>query len=60
MLVLTRNVGESLIISDSVTVTILKNKDGQIRIGIDAPRNISVMREELLEMAGDYFGMNGK
>ncbi len=47
MLVLTRRVGEKLIIGENVTVTILGVKGNQIRIGIDAPRDISVNREEI-------------
>ena len=47
MLVLTRRLGEKLIIGGNVTVTILGVKGNQIRIGIDAPRDISVNREEI-------------
>ncbi len=47
MLVLTRRLGEKLIIGGNVTVTILGVKGNQIRIGIDAPRDITVNREEI-------------
>jgi carbon storage regulator len=47
MLILTRRVGEKLIIGDNVTVTVLSVKGAQVRIGIDAPRDISVNREEI-------------
>ncbi len=47
MLILTRRIGESLIIGDDVTITILAIKGNQIRIGIDAPKNISVHRKEI-------------
>jgi carbon storage regulator len=47
MLILTRRVSEALIIGDDVTVTILGIKGHQIRIGIDAPREVSVHREEI-------------
>ena len=47
MLILTRRINESLVIGDDVTVTILGVKGNQVRIGVDAPRNVSVHREEL-------------
>ena len=49
MLVLTRRLGEKLIIGGNVTVTILGVKGNQIRIGIDAPRDITVNREEIYQ-----------
>jgi len=49
MLILTRRVGERLIIGTDVTVTILSLKGNQIRIGIDAPREVKVHREEVFE-----------
>jgi len=49
VLVLTRRVGEKLIIGENVTVTILGVKGNQIRIGIDAPRDITVNREEIYQ-----------
>jgi carbon storage regulator len=47
MLILTRRVNESLLIGDNVTVTILGVKGNQVRIGVAAPRDVSVQREEL-------------
>ena len=47
MLILTRRVGEKLIIGENVTVTVLGVKGNQIRIGIDAPRDVQVSREEI-------------
>jgi carbon storage regulator len=47
MLILTRRNGESLKIGDNVTVTVLDIKGGQVRIAIDAPREIAVHREEI-------------
>ena len=47
MLILTRQINESLVIGDDVTVTILGVKGNHVRIGVDAPRDVSVHREEL-------------
>jgi carbon storage regulator len=47
VLVLTRRIGEKIVIGDNVTVTILGAKGNQIRIGIDAPREVKVNREEI-------------
>lgn len=47
MLLLTRSVGETINIGDDITVTILKTQGGQVRLGINAPKNISVHREEI-------------
>lgn len=47
MLILTRRVGETLIIGDNVRVTVLGIKGHQVRIGVDAPRDVSVHREEI-------------
>ena len=47
MLILTRRVGESLIISDDMKVTVLGIKGNQIRIGVSAPRQVTVHREEI-------------
>ena len=49
MLILTRRVGETVMIGDKITVTILGVKGNQIRIGIDAPRDVSVHREEIFQ-----------
>jgi carbon storage regulator len=49
MLILTRKVNESLKVGDDVTVTVLGVKGSQIRIGISAPRNVAVHREEVFD-----------
>ena len=47
MLILTRRVGETLMIGDEVTVTVLGVKGNQVRIGVNAPKDVSVHREEI-------------
>lgn len=47
MLILTRRMGESLMIGDEVSVTVLGVKGNQVRLGINAPKDISVHREEI-------------
>jgi carbon storage regulator len=49
VLVLSRRVGESVVIGDNVVVTVLEVRGGMIRVGIDAPREVAVHRKELLE-----------
>jgi carbon storage regulator len=52
MLILTRRVGETLMIGDEVTVTVLGVKGNQVRLGITAPKDVGVHREEIYQKIG--------
>ncbi|HVT37193.1 MAG TPA: carbon storage regulator CsrA [Nevskiaceae bacterium] len=49
MLILTRRVGEAVMIGDEVCITVLDVKGSQVRLGVKAPRSVSVHREEIFE-----------
>ncbi len=53
MLILTRRAGETIMVGDEVTVTIIGIKANQVRIGVDAPRQIAVHREEIYHRIQD-------
>ena len=48
MLILTRRVGESLMVGDDVTITVLGVKGNQVQVGVNAPKDVAVHREEIL------------
>jgi len=52
MLVLSRKVGEEIIISDNIRVTVVAVRGNQVRLGFTAPREVSIQREELLREVG--------
>ena len=52
MLVLSRKVGEKILIGENVTVTIVRVAQGIVRVGVEAPKNMPIVREEISERAG--------
>jgi carbon storage regulator len=49
MLILTRRIGESVIIGDDIHITVLEVKGNQVRLGVNAPKDVSVHREEIYQ-----------
>lgn len=49
MLMLSRKVGETIVIADGITVTVIEVRDGKVRLGVDAPRQVPVWRGEIYE-----------
>ena len=60
MLILTRRVGETVMIGNDVTVTVLGVKGNQVRVGINAPKNVAVHREEIYERIKREQGQGGQ
>lgn len=61
MLILTRRVGETVVIGNDVTVTVLGVKGNQVRLGVNAPREVAVHREEIFErIQGEHAGAESK
>ena len=58
MLVLTRRVGETMMIGNEVTVTVLGIKGNQVRIGVNAPKEVAVHREEIYQKIQQEEGVN--
>jgi carbon storage regulator len=59
MLILTRRVGETVVIGDEVQVTVLGVKGNQVRLGVNAPRDVSVHRQEIYERIRNEQGAGG-
>jgi carbon storage regulator len=63
VLILTRRVGEKVMIGDDVSVTVLRVKGNQVRLGVDAPKSVSVQREEIfnrMKIEGEEPGADGE
>lgn len=60
MLILTRRVGETLMVGDDVTVTVLGVKGNQVRIGVNAPKEVAVHREEIYQRIQREKGGDGE
>ena len=58
MLILTRRVGETLVVGDDITVTVLGVKGNQVRLGVNAPKDVSVHREEIYQRIQQERGHN--
>lgn len=60
MLVVTRKVGQRILIGENIAVTVLKVSGGGVRIGIDAPAEMPIMREELAQESGKRRAKSGE
>ena len=60
MLILTRRVGETLVVGDDVTVTVLGVKGNQVRLGVNAPKDVSVHREEIYQRIQQEKGLGNQ
>jgi carbon storage regulator CsrA len=64
MLVLTRKIGEKVVIGNGITVTVVRSEDGRVRLGIDAPGDVRILRGELacwtdVDVANDPLPLKG-
>lgn len=59
MLILTRRVGETLMVGDNVAITVLGVKGNQVRIGVNAPKDVAVHREEIFQRIQREKGQGG-
>lgn len=59
MLILTRRIGETLMVGDNVSITVLGVKGNQVRIGVNAPKEVSVHREEIYQRIQREKGQGG-
>ncbi len=50
MLIITRKVGESIVIGDGIEITVSKINDGNVKLGIQAPKDVNILRKEIVEM----------
>ena len=53
MLILTRSAGETIIIDEDIRITVLSDKHGNLKLGIEAPENVKIWREEIHKNLGD-------
>ncbi|MFA6038228.1 MAG: carbon storage regulator CsrA [Legionellales bacterium] len=60
MLILTRRIGETLMVGDNVSITVLGVKGNQVRIGVNAPKEVSVHREEIYQRIQREKGQGGE
>ena len=58
MLILTRRIGESIMISDDIIITVLGTRGTQVKIGIEAPKDVTILREELLGSGETLLGFD--
>jgi carbon storage regulator len=59
MLILSRRVGERVVIGENISITVLRVKGNQVRLGVDAPKNIAVQREEVSDRIKSEVGAAG-
>jgi carbon storage regulator len=60
MLILTRNQNESIVIDDDIKITVLSYNYGQVRLGIEAPEDVEIWREEIYDRLNNHVGQEAK